>query len=108
MGCHPLRLAKCDRLTYSTHHPRPDEVLLVIEVADSSLKYDREVKAPLYEAAGIQDYWILDVIEHQLYTFRQPMNGHYQEQMILAATLQVAPLAFLALKLAIADMLPPQ
>ena len=100
-------IAKCDRLAYSTHHPHPDEVLLVIEVADSSLKYDREVKAPLYAAAGIQDYWILDVIDRQLYTFRQPVDGHYQEQMILAAMLPVAPLAFPALTLEIAEMLPP-
>ena len=101
-------IAKCDRLAYSTHHPEPDGVLLVIEIADFSLKYDREVKAPLYAAAGINDYWILDVINRQLYTFRQPVNGHYQEPMILAATLQVAPLAFPALNLKIAEMLPPQ
>lgn len=65
-----IAIVKCDRLGCRTHHPRPDEVLLVIEVADSSLKYDREVKASLYAAASIQDYWILDVIDRQLYTFR--------------------------------------
>ena len=68
-------IAARDPLAYSTHHPSPDEILLVIEVADSSLKYDLKTKAPLYAAAGIKEYWILDVMERQLYTFRQPKNG---------------------------------
>lgn len=100
-------IAVRDALAYSTHHPNPDEVLLVIEVADSSLKYDLEIKAPLYASAGITEYWILDVIERQLYTFRQPKDGHYQVQMILAETLAVLPVAFDDVTIRIADMLPP-
>lgn len=100
-------IAVRDPLAYSTHHPSPDEVLLVIEVADSSLKYDRETKAPLYSVAGIEEYWILDVIERQFYTFRQPKDGRYQTQTILAETLTVSPLAFDGLIVQIVDMLPP-
>ncbi|MGD1951418.1 MAG: Uma2 family endonuclease [Leptolyngbyaceae cyanobacterium] len=100
-------IAKSDLLAYGTHHPRPDEVLLTIEVADSSLKYDLETKAPLYAAAGIQEYWVLDVVERKLYTFRQLENGHYQAQGILAETLEISPLAFEDLTIQIADMLPP-
>lgn len=100
-------IARRAPLAYSNHHPNPDEVLLVIEVADSSLKYDLETKAPMYAAAGIKDYWILDVIERQLYTFRQPKDSRYQAQSILAETLEVSPLAFDELIIQIADLLPP-
>lgn len=79
-----ITIAACDPLAYSTHHPSPKEVWLVIEVADSSLKYDLETKAPMYAAAGIEEYWILDVIERQLYTFRQPKDGRYQAQTPMA------------------------
>ncbi len=101
-------IANRDPWAYSTHHPSPDEVLLVIEVADASLKYDLETKAPLYATANIDEYWVLDVIERQLYVFRQLAEGRYQVQMILAEALPVTPLAFPELTLAIADMLPPQ
>lgn len=101
-------VAMRDPLAYSTHHPVPEEVLLAIEVADSSLKYDLETKAPLYAAAEIREYWVLDVLDRQLYVFRQPVEGKYQVQMILAAALSVTPLAFAELTLSIADMLPPQ
>ncbi|MEO1403258.1 MAG: Uma2 family endonuclease [Cyanobacteria bacterium J06635_1] len=97
-----------DLLAYSTHHPTPDEVLLAIEVADSSLKYDLETKTPMYAAAGIREYWILDVIERQLYVFRQPAKDRYQERFILADTLEVTPLAFPDLTLQISQMLPPK
>ncbi|NWF61034.1 MAG: Uma2 family endonuclease [Fischerella sp.] len=45
---------------YLSGHPEPTDVLLVIEVADSSLDYDRDVKMPLYAQAGISDYWIFN------------------------------------------------
>ena len=43
---------------YLSHHPYPEDILLVIEIADSSLDYDRQVKLPLYAEAGIEEYWI--------------------------------------------------
>ncbi|MEO0457059.1 MAG: Uma2 family endonuclease [Cyanobacteria bacterium P01_A01_bin.114] len=101
-------IAARDLLAYSTHHPAPDEVLLVIEVADSSLKYDLETKAPLYATAGIHEYWVLDVIERQLHVFRQPADGRYQEHSILADTLEAAPLAFPELIIQISLLLPPK
>jgi Uma2 family endonuclease len=46
---------------YAGGHPRPEDVLLVIEVADTSLQYDRDVKLPLYAAHGIPEYWLVDL-----------------------------------------------
>lgn len=102
-----VAVVKRDPLAYSTHHPRPDEVLLLIEVADSSLKYDLETKAVLYARAAIAEYWVLDVLERQLHVFRQPHQGRYQSQTILAEALEITPLAFTDCTVLIQDLLPP-
>ncbi len=100
-------LAVQDPLAYSTHHPTAAEVLLVIEIADSSLKYDLEIKPPMYSKAGISEYWVLDVVERKLHVFRHPGELEYQRQTILAETLEIAPLAFPDCAIAIRDLLPP-
>jgi len=46
---------------YSSRHAGPADILLVIEAAESSIQYDRDVKAPLYAAAGISEYWLVDL-----------------------------------------------
>lgn len=95
-----------DPLAFSTHHPQAEEVLLLIEVADSSLQYDLVTKALMYAAAKIVEYWVLDVIERELHVFRQPLGDQYQSHAILAETLTVTPLAFNDLTLQIWEMLP--
>jgi Uma2 family endonuclease len=55
--------------------PNADDVLLVIEIADSTLKYDQEVKVPLYAEAGISDYWIFNLVKNHLEAYSEP----YQE-----------------------------
>ncbi len=60
---------------YLSSHPNQSDVLLVIEIADSSLKYDQEVKLPLYAEAGISDYWIFNLVENHLEAYNEP----YQE-----------------------------
>ncbi len=53
-------------------NPEPPDIPLVIEVADSSLPFDREVKAPLYAAAGILEYWIINLKHDQVEVYTQP------------------------------------
>jgi Uma2 family endonuclease len=53
-------------------HPSPADVLLVIAIADSSLRYDQEVKLPLYAEAGISDYWIFNLVEYFLESYSEP------------------------------------
>ena len=57
---------------YAAGLPRPDDVLLVIEVADSSLVYDRDTKARLYVQAGIEEYWLVDLARSTLWMHRRP------------------------------------
>ncbi|GAB1542576.1 Uma2 family endonuclease [Scytonema sp. NUACC21] len=57
---------------YLSAHPTPEEVFLVIEIADSSLAYDQEVKLPLYAEAGITHYWLFNLPENCLETYSEP------------------------------------
>lgn len=56
---------------YLSSHPEPADVLLVIEISDSSLSYDQEVKLPLYATAGICDYWIFNLVENYLEVYSE-------------------------------------
>jgi Uma2 family endonuclease len=96
-----------DPFDYATHHPTPSEVYLIIEVADSSLAYDRQVKAKIYARSGIADYWVLNVSDRQLHVFREPAEDAYQSEVILDETATISPLQFPAFNIAIGEMLPP-
>lgn len=62
---------------YATRHPRPDEVLLVIKVADSSRSLDRTVKLPLYARAGIPEVWIIALDNDRADVYREPEGDQY-------------------------------
>ncbi|BAZ19994.1 hypothetical protein NIES4073_08670 [Kalymmatonema gypsitolerans NIES-4073] len=57
---------------YLSAHPIPSDVLLLIEISDSSLKYDQEVKLPIYAEAGISDYWIFNLVNNCLECYSEP------------------------------------
>lgn len=64
---------------YRTAHPGPTDVMLVIEVADTTLRYDREVKGPLYARSGIVEYWLVDLNDETVTCYSKPENGGYRE-----------------------------
>ena len=102
-----IALVRIDPFDYATHHPTPSEVYLIIEVADSSLTFDREIKAKIYARSGIADYWVLNVGDRQLHVFREPAVDGYQSEVILAETASISPIEFPAFNIAIQAMLPP-
>jgi Uma2 family endonuclease len=102
-----IAVVRIDPFDYATHHPTPSEVYLIIEVADSSLAYDREIKANIYARSGIVDYWVLNVNERQLHVFREPADDGYQSEVILEETASISPLQFPAFNIAIGEILPP-
>lgn len=63
---------------YRTRHPTPEDVLLIIEVSDTTLPYDRDVKLPLYAAAGIPEVWIADIGGEAVSASWEPRGGQYQ------------------------------
>lgn len=75
---------------YAHRHPVECEVLLVIEVADSTLEYDLTVKKTLYAEAGIPEYWVVDVKKKQVHRFTNPENGDYLKSEMLTVEDEVA------------------
>ena len=68
---------------YRDAHPRPEDVLLVIEVADTTVEYDRHVKIPMYARAGIPEALVFNLPDDQLECYAQPEAGHYKIARIL-------------------------
>ena len=64
---------------YAHANPQPTDVLLIIEVADSSVEYDREIKIPLYAEAGIPGVWLVNLPKEIIEMYTRPLDGTYQE-----------------------------
>ena len=76
---------------YRTAHPHAEDVLLIIEISDSTLRYDHDVKIPLYAKNGIPEVWLLDIQNRQLEIQREPINGVYRQRDCRRAG-QIAPI----------------
>jgi Uma2 family endonuclease len=92
---------------YAEAHPTAAEVLLLVEVADSSLAYDRATKLPLYAAADIRETWLLNLQQRRLEVSQEPHEDGYAVTRIYRPGERVAPLVFPDLNLAVTDLLPP-
>jgi Uma2 family endonuclease len=79
-------VAKFEHNRYGENHPVPGDVLLLIEVADSSLSFDRSIKKELYAKAGIPEYWIINLADEQVEIFQQPQDGEYQQMAVVKKT----------------------
>ena len=64
---------------YTQSHPTPNDVLLVVEVSDTSEEYDRNVKLPMYAQAGIPEVWLVNVSKNLIEVYSHPLNGVYQD-----------------------------
>lgn len=84
----------------------PPSPLLVIEVADSSLHYDRDVKAPLYAEAGIPEYWIVNLVQEILEVYREPRDGAYQTKIVLKPSERISPVPWPDLDMQVSELLP--
>jgi Uma2 family endonuclease len=78
---------------FVTGNPRPEDLHLVVEIADTSLNFDLTTKAALYARAGIVEYWVLDVIGRRLIAHRHPENGSYQSIVAFNESEGIAPQA---------------
>jgi Uma2 family endonuclease len=93
---------------FLAENPTAADVLLLIEVADSSLEYDRGEKAELYAEAGIADYWIVNLIDHTVEAHRNPTNGRYADVRSFGIEDTIQPLAAPNADLDIAAIFPSQ
>jgi Uma2 family endonuclease len=102
-----LDYAVDQRSVVDHRHPAPSDIALLVEVADSTLKYDTEVKDKIYARSGIPDYWVLDRKNRQLHIFRNPTPTGYTSHLILTEPNQITPFAFPQIALALTNILPP-
>jgi Uma2 family endonuclease len=105
---HPdVVLLRPRRDDYFRYPARPEDVLLLIEVADVSYRYDRCVKLPLYAGAGVPEVWIIDLTHEVVEVHRQPTSRGYGSAHTVDRGGTLTPAAFDDVALAAADILPP-
>jgi Uma2 family endonuclease len=75
-------------------HPQPRDVVLLIEVSDSTYNKDKNQKLPLYSRSGIHEVWIVNLLIRRIEVYTLPNNGDYQQQNIYELTAMLAPSAF--------------
>ncbi|MFB8791354.1 MAG: Uma2 family endonuclease [Potamolinea sp.] len=63
---------------YESAHPQPSDIFLLIEVADATIKYDREVKVPLYAKDNILEVWLVDINEQSVEVYREATSDGYR------------------------------
>ena len=84
----------------------PEEIYFLVEVADSSLAFDRGTKLARYAAAGIPEVWIANLVDTQVEAHSNPVDGVYQNTVIIHAGATISPQAFPDVTLAVSDFLP--
>ena len=92
---------------YDARPPRGDDVLLLVEVADSSRDYDRERKVPGYAAAGVPEVWLVDLRDEVLQVCREPTGGGYRLIQVLRRGETACPLALPVAGLEVDQVLGP-
>ncbi|MGI8683865.1 MAG: Uma2 family endonuclease [Acidimicrobiales bacterium] len=92
---------------YAGGHPTPNDVLLLVEVGDTSATWDRDHKLPLYADAGVAEVWLVDLPSGSVEVCRLPGNGAYQERVTCNPGELVTPDAFHDVAIDVADILPP-
>lgn len=97
--------------TERIHWDRPiggEDVLLIIEVAESSLEADRHTKLCMYAEAGIPEYWIVDLNGRAVEVYREPENGGYSSLRVLTAGEMVSAIRVTEVVVGVADVVPPE
>ena len=93
--------------SYISGHPGPTDVLLVIEVSDTTLAHDREVKLNLYARANIPETWIMNLVDDSIETFTGPGPDGYANHTIYRRGDRISPSTLTAVEFAVDDLLPP-
>lgn len=90
---------------YAHAHPTPEDVLLVVEVAETSEEYDREVKVPLYARWGIPEVWLVDLANQTIEVYRGASPTGYLDVRSIGSGQPLVPQAFPDLRLTVEDVL---
>ena len=96
------------RRDFLQSHPKPEQVLLLIEVSGATLFQDRNTKAEIYAEAGIQEYWIVNLSQRRLEVFRDPSGTEWGTHLKVTEQQSIVPLCAHSVSIAIAALLPPE
>lgn len=99
-----IAIVKARADSYTKAHPTPADTLLLIEVSQSSLKYDLERKAGIFAKAGVPEYWVLDLKARRLHVFTGPTADGWRHHTILTPREQVQSLSVPELKLKVGEL----
>ncbi len=100
-----IAVVRRDPLFRGTKHPQPQEIFLVIEVSDTTLKDDQK-KALIYAKSGISEYWIVNLDAQLIEVYRHPTVDGYRDRLLFKSAETISPLAFPDLVIAVDDILP--
>ncbi|HZR00732.1 MAG TPA: Uma2 family endonuclease [Chloroflexota bacterium] len=101
-----LALLRPPRSRYRRNPPRAEDVLLVVEVADSSLATDRDVKIPMYARAGIPEAWLVNLVDDVIRIYREPTETGYRVIQTARRGETLSPLAFPDWAIPVDELLP--
>ncbi len=103
-----ISVVRGQRRDYRSFHPGPGDIVLLVEVSDTSLAWDRREKLSAYARANVPSYWILNLIDRQLEVFTAPESGAYKNHQIFGPS-DRAPMVIDGVQvgtIAVADLLP--
>lgn len=98
-------IALVNRENYSDRHPGPGDIRLIVEVSDTTMVYDRDVKLPLYARAGIPEVWLLDAQSGELTVHREPAESQYRLIRKPTTTATLSPMLLPSVTLRLAEAL---
>ena len=90
---------------YARSHPRPPDILLVIEIAETSVAYEREAKLPVYAGSGVQEVWLADIPAETVTAHTEPANGMYRTVRTYRHGDSMTPLHFPDLSIEVVSIL---
>ena len=91
---------------YEASHPQPADILLLIEIADTTIRYDREIKIPLYARHGIPEVWLIDLQQERVEIYLQPSSEGYRQILRPGRNERIALSLLPEVSILIADLWP--
>ena len=101
-----VAVVRIDADEYQESHPKPDDIFLLVEVADTTLYTDHKQKASAYAKAGVADYWVLNVSKRQVHVFREPDSENYQQKTLLNEDAVLSLVAFPEIEIPMTQLFP--
>ena len=99
-------IAVVSRRNYADEHPGPEDVILLIEVADTSVGFDRRQKLPMYAMHGIPEVWLSDINSRRLEVHDEPMAGGYARVRMFGPDESLSPAAFPDVVISVGEVIP--